>query len=104
MKTTEFMIAMGEMCKAYSGGTEPCTGKGGELCPLAKADCNCDLTIPLSVVDAEKIQAIVEKWKREQGGTNEEKFEQIFGITAMEFWTLSDVNAEKWLKQAYEKN
>lgn len=100
MKVTEFMIGISQMCNYYSGGKTPCTNEAGELCPLANIQ--CDFTIPMTVEDSEKVQAIVDKWVHRGDGTNEERFKAVFGMNAMEFWSLSDVNAQIWLKQRYE--
>lgn len=99
MKTTEFMVALGAMCKEYTSDT-PCTNEKSEVCPLHNY--NCDITVGLSPKESEDIQAIVERWARGKGQTNAQKFMEVFGLEAVDFWSLCDVNAEKWMQQPYE--
>ena len=103
MKAIEFMMSISEMCKAHNGGLYPCTSKDGKTCPLAKAEINCDLTIPITTAEAENMQAIVEKWKNRNSETNGAKFADTFGIDFMTVWGLCDTNAQEWANQRFEK-
>lgn len=100
MKAVEFMLAHAEMCKYYGGVVKGCK-KNGEQCPLH--DIDCDITADMSVGDAERMQALVEKWVNRNGETNKDKFLEVFGMDWTDVYSMNNVNAETWSNQKYER-
>lgn len=94
MKVAEFMVTKAAMCEYYSK-------KGCEKCPLDGLNCNFDT--PMSVQDAEKMQAIVEKWANRHGKTNRDKFLEVFGMEWTDLYSMNNVNAETWSGQKFEE-
>lgn len=99
MKAIDFIVTRAKMCDYYGGVLKGCA-KEGEKCPLKAID--CDITADMSVGDAERMQAIVEKWAHRKDGTNGDKFEEVFGEDFLDIWTLSSVNAHEWASKKYE--
>ena len=101
MNATEFMVARGEMCKYYYSVIGGCSRKG-EKCPLHSLD-DCQPYAGMTVQDAERMQAIVDKWMHRDEETNADKFREIFGEEFMDMWRVSNELAEEWAQQRYEK-
>lgn len=102
MNATEFMVTRGKMCVYYGNVMCGCS-KGGEKCPLHELE-DCRPYEGMSVPDAERMQAIVEKWAQRNKGTNDDKFKEVFGEDFLDIWTLSSVNAHEWAAQKYEED
>lgn len=100
MKAVDFIVTRAKMCAYYGGVIKGCA-KGSENCPLKAID--CDITANMSVGDAEKMQAIVEKWVNRNGETNRDKFLEVFGMEWTDVYCMSNVNAEMWSNQKYER-
>lgn len=100
MNAIEFITARAAICKYYGGVMGGCS-KGADKCPLSEIE--CDISPNMSVQDAERMQAIVDKWMHRDGETNGDKFREIFGDEFIDMWSLSDISAEEWAKQKYER-
>lgn len=88
MRAADYLREKQRMCHSIS------------LCGDCPFDANCNTT---EKNNPEKAEELVEEWANKNPMvTNDDKFKEVFGISAKDIWAMSVPELNNWLKAEYK--